>query len=279
MALFFTKMHGLGNDFVVLDATAHPLDLTSAAARAIADRRYGVGCDQILIVEPPRSANALFGYRILNADGSESGQCGNGARCFARYVREQGLTDERVIVVDVRDGQMTLEALGGDQYRVALGVPAFEPADIPLAGFERAAAYTLDIAGASVRFQALAIGNPHAVLRADDVDSAPVATTGPALEAHPAFAERVNVGFLQVVDRGLARVRVYERGAGETLACGSGAAAAVVAGIQSGDLDAHVAVDLAGGRAVIDWAGPGTPVYLSGPAQRVFDGKLVSSLL
>ncbi len=279
MALFFTKMQGLGNDFVVLDATVHPIDLTAAAARAIADRRYGVGCDQILIVEPPRSVNALFGYRILNADGSESSQCGNGARCFARYVREQGLTDECVIVVDVRDGQMTLEALGGDQYRVALGVPAFEPVDIPLIGFERAAAYTLDVAGAPVRFQALAIGNPHAVLRSADVDSAPVATIGPSLEAHPAFADRVNVGFLQVVDRSRARVRVYERGVGETLACGSGAAAAVVAGIQSGDLDAHVAVDLLGGRAAIDWAGPGAPVYLSGPAQRVFDGKLVSSVL
>lgn len=278
MALRFTKMQGLGNDFVVLDATVEPIRLTPAQARAIADRRYGIGCDQILIVEPPRSGNALFGYRIFNADGSESGQCGNGARCFARYVREQGLTRARIITVDVRDGQMTLEALGDNRYRVALGIPAFEPDDIPLAGFPRAPSYRLgDVAGRSVEFQALAIGNPHAVLRVGDVAYAPVATLGPALEAHPAFAERVNVGFMQIISRERIRLRVFERGAGETLACGSGAAAAVVAGIQSGDLDSRVAVDLSGGRATVEWAGPGEPVYLSGPAERVFDGKLVSS--
>ena len=278
MTLAFTKMHGLGNDFVVIDATATPIDLDTARARRIADRRFGIGCDQILLVEPARSADADFGYRILNADGSESGQCGNGARCFARFVRENGLTDRDTITVDIRDGRMVIEALGGHHYRVALGVPEFDPARIPLAGFDAAPDYSLDdVAGSRVTFAALAIGNPHAVLRVADVDTAAVDTIGPALESHPAFPERVNVGFLEPLARDHVRLRVFERGAGETLACGSGAAAAVVAGIAAGDLDATVAVDLPGGRARVDWAGPGEPVFLSGPAERVFDGKLVSS--
>lgn len=274
----FTKMHGLGNDFVVLDGSREPIELDATTARAIADRHFGIGCDQILIVDPPRSANADFGYRILNSDGSESGQCGNGARCFARFVREQGLTDKHEITVDVSGGQMIIQALGGHHYRVALGVPVFEPADIPLVGFEQADTYTLsDVAGQTVQFAALAIGNPHAVLRVHDVERAAVETIGPALESHPAFVERVNVGFLQVLARDRVRLRVYERGAGETLACGSGAAAAVVAGIAAGVLDEHVRVELPGGAAEVDWAGPSKSVYLSGPAERVFDGKLVSS--
>jgi len=276
----FTKMHGLGNDFVVLDGTREPVTLNAQAARAIADRHYGVGCDQILIVDPPRRDNADFGYRILNADGSESGQCGNGARCFARFVHEAGLTAKAHITVDVRDGQMVIENIGAHHYRAALGVPMFEPERIPLNGFERADRYTLtDVAGTHVEFAALAIGNPHAVLRVDEAARADVAAIGPALESHPAFPERVNVGFLEVVARDHVRLRVYERGAGETLACGSGAAAAVVAGIAAGDLGASVDVDLPGGRAHIDWAGRGEPVWLSGPAERVFDGKLVSSEL
>ncbi|ROO24436.1 diaminopimelate epimerase [Salinisphaera orenii MK-B5] len=278
MTLAFTKMHGLGNDFVVIDATATPIDLDTARARRIADRRFGIGCDQILLVEPARSADADFGYRILNADGSESGQCGNGARCFARFVRENGLTDRDTITVDIRDGRMVIETLGDHHYRVALGVPEFDPARIPLAGFDAAPDYSLDdVAGSRVTFAALAIGNPHAVLRVADVDTAAVDTIGPALESHPAFPERVNVGFLEPLARDHVRLRVFERGAGETLACGSGAAAAVVAGIAAGDLDPTVAVDLPGGRARVDWAGPGEPVFLSGPAERVFDGKLVSS--
>lgn len=278
MSLAFTKMHGLGNDFVVLDAITQPLELTPTQARHIADRHYGVGCDQILLVAPPRSANAQFTYRIFNADGSESGQCGNGARCVARFVREQGLTQANVVTVDVRDGQMTLAALGDHQYRVAIGVPVFEPAAIPLAGYEQAPFYTFpDIAGETIECQALALGNPHAVVRTSDVTQASVDVVGAALESHPAFVERTNVGFMQIVDRGHIRLRVYERGAGETLACGSGATAAVVAGIASGDLDAHVAVDLLGGRARVEWHGAGELAYLSGPAERVFDGKLVLS--
>lgn len=276
MALQFSKMHGLGNDFVVIDATTAPVELTLAQARFIADRHYGIGCDQILLVEPARSAGAQFSYRILNADGSESGQCGNGARCFMRFVRERGLTHAERVVVDVRDGQMTLQALGDHQYRVALAVPQFEPACIPLARDMQAQSYRVaDVAGQAVEFQALSVGNPHAVLRVDDVQQAPVATLGPALEQHAVFPQRVNVGFMQVVGRGHVRLRVFERGAGETLACGSGAAAAVIAGITSADLDHHVDVDLPGGRAVVDWQGEGEPVYLSGPAEHVFDGKLV----
>lgn len=278
MALRFTKMQGLGNDFVVLDATAAAVEITPERARFIADRHYGIGCDQILLVEPPRSAEAQFGYRIFNADGSESGQCGNGARCFARFVREQGLTDADIITVDVCGGRMTLEALGGDHYRASLAVPVFEPADIPLSGFARAASYRItDVAGQTLECQALAIGNPHAVVRTQDVMHAPVDSLGRALESHAAFPERVNVGFMQVVDRGSIRLRVFERGAGETLACGSGAAAAVVAGIASGDLDHRVSVDLQGGRACVEWDGGAAPVYLAGPAERVFDGKLVWS--
>ena len=274
----FTKMHGLGNDFVVLDGTQAPVSLDEVSARAIADRHFGIGCDQILIVEAARSANADFGYRILNSDGSESGQCGNGARCFARYVREQGLTDKHEIVVDVRDGQMVLESLGDEHYRVALGIPAFDPADIPLSGFDTADEYRLDdVAGRTIRFAALSIGNPHAVLRVDDIDSADVESVGPALESHPAFPERVNVGFMQVVTPQHIRLRVYERGAGETLSCGSGAAAAAIVGMRAGVLEPSVAVELPGGTATVDWAGEGRQVYLSGPAERVFDGELVSS--
>lgn len=277
MALQFSKMHGLGNDFVVIDATTAPVALTPAQARFIADRHYGIGCDQILLVGPARSADAAFSYRIVNADGSESGQCGNGARCFMRFVREQGLTDADRVVVDVRDGQMTLQALGDNQYRVALGIPQFEPACIPLVRETRAQFYRVaDIAGQTVDFQALSVGNPHAVLRVDDVQQAPVATLGPALEKHAVFPQRVNVGFMQIVERGHIRLRVFERGVGETLACGSGAAAAVIAGMASGDLDPRVAVDLPGGRAIIDWQGAGEPVYLSGPAEHVFAGKLLS---
>lgn len=272
----FAKMHGLGNDFVVIDTTRSPLALTPARARFIADRHYGIGCDQILLVGPPRRAGAAFSYRIINADGSAAGQCGNGARCVMRFVREQGLTTADQVVVDVADGQIMLQALGDHQYRVALAVPQFEPARIPLA---RPAApfYQLDgVAGQAVTLQALNVGNPHAVLRCADIDTAPVARLGPVLTTHAIFPDRANIGFMQIVTREHIRLRVFERGVGETRACGSGAAAAVVAGMVSGDLAAPVAVDLPGGRAYIDWQGAGAPVFVSGPAAYVFAGKLVS---
>ncbi|MDA3920229.1 MAG: diaminopimelate epimerase [Salinisphaera sp.] len=275
--LEFTKMHGLGNDFVVIDGTRTPVELDPSQARHIADRRFGVGCDQILIVDPPRSASADFGYRILNADGSESGQCGNGARCFGRFVREAGLTEKSRITVDIRDGQIVIEALEDGDFRVELGVPVFDPAQVPLSGLVQAPTYQLnDVDHKPVRFAALAIGNPHAVIRVDDVDTADVERIGAAMECHRVFPARVNVGFMQIVARNHIRLRVFERGAGQTLACGSGAAAAVVAGITAGDLDARVRVDLPGGEARIEWAGPGESVMLVGPAERVFEGKLVS---
>jgi diaminopimelate epimerase len=276
VALTFTKMHGLGNDFVVLDATRTPLALDAATARRIADRRLGVGCDQILIVEPPRSATADFTYRIVNADGSESGQCGNGARCFIRYVRAAGLTAKTRIVVDTCNGQMVLEALEDGEFAAALAVPEFEPARIPLLGFARAPRYRLaDVAGQTVEFAALALGNPHAVIRVASTTSAPVARIGPALTAHPAFPERANIGFMEILARDHIRLRVYERGAGETLACGSGATAAAVAGIAAGDLDSRVRVALPGGTARVYWPGENAPAVLIGPADRVFEGRMV----
>lgn len=270
----FTKMHGLGNDFVVFDATSEPLRLSSAQVRAIADRHRGVGCDQLLVVEPAVSAGVDFGYRIYNADGSEVSQCGNGARCFARFVREQGLTGSNHIVVETSAGHLALDALPGGQFRVQMGVPVFEPAGVPLRAPARAPHYTAETAQGSVSFQALSLGNPHAVLTVADVDAAPVESVGPALESHPDFPERVNVEFMQIVDKERIRLRVFERGAGETRACGSGACAAAVAGMASQKLGAQVSVELSGGILDVEWQGEGQPVYMSGPAARVFEGRL-----
>lgn len=269
----FTKMHGLGNDFVVFDATETPLSLTPELVRFVADRRLGVGCDQILVVEP--AADADFFFRIYNADGSESAQCGNGARCFARFVRERGLTDKDRIAVVTTAGRMVLEALPDGDYRVEMGVPAFEPEAIPLRAAARADTYEIVLDdGQRVSGQVLAVGNPHLVLRVDDVETAPVAFLGPALESHPDFPERVNVGFMEVRDSGHIRLRVHERGAGETRACGSGAVAAAVAGRLAHGLDETVQVALPGGILVVDWSGEGEPACLTGPATRVFDGEL-----
>lgn len=271
----FAKMHGLGNDFVVFDATRESLALTPAQVRFIADRRLGVGCDQVLLAEPATEYDADFFFRIYNADGSESAQCGNGARCFARFVREQGLTDKDRLTVVTGAGRMVLEALADGRFRVAMGVPAFEPGAVPLRAEARADAYDVVLDdGRRVSGQALAIGNPHFVLRVDDVDTAPVVSLGPALESHPDFPERVNVGFMEVRDAGHVRLRVYERGAGETRACGSGAVAAAVAGRLAHGLDESVRVELPGGILTVDWAGEGEPAYLAGPAVRVFDGEL-----
>lgn len=270
----FTKMHGLGNDFVVFDATREPLSLSVEQMRWIADRRLGVGCDQILVVEPASDYDTDFRYRIYNADGSESAQCGNGARCFARYVREQGLTDKDRIVVETLTGRMVLEWLVDSRVRVEMGVPAFEPADIPLQASGRAPEYAVETDQGAARLQALAIGNPHAVLTVADVDRAPVATLGAALESHPRFPERVNVGFMQVVDPARIRLRVFERGVGETRACGSGACAAMVAGRRRGLFGDEVRVGLPGGDLVVSWRGPGEVVWLTGPAQYSFEGTV-----
>jgi diaminopimelate epimerase len=271
----FTKMHGLGNDFVMFDATREPLSLTPGQARLIADRHFGIGCDQILLAEPAPTKDVDFRYRILNADGSESAQCGNGARCFLHFVRERGLTDKQTVRVATKCGQLELHMLADGQVRVDMGVPDFEPARVPIAAETRAGTYRLMLdEGHEVEFAAVSMGNPHAVLRVDDVRTAPVATLGPLLEPHPFFPERVNVGFLQVLDRGHGRLRVFERGTGETLACGSGACAAMVAGKLQGWFDPAVELQLSGGTLRLEWAGEGQPVYMTGPAQKVFEGEI-----
>ncbi len=274
MRLKFTKMHGLGNDFVVLDATRAPLELDRAQLRRIADRHFGVGCDQILQVERPRQADTDFYYRIFNADGGEVGQCGNGARCFVRYVREHGLTDKSKIRVGTQGGVIVLRLEADGQVTVDMGVPEFEPSRIPFVAARRALTYPLEIGGGVVEISVVSMGNPHAVQVVADVDRAPVLTEGAQLEIHPRFPERVNAGYLQIVSRSHIRLRVFERGAGETLACGSGACAAVVSGIQRGLLERRVTVTTRGGDLSILWEDEGRPVEMTGPAVTVFEGEL-----
>ena len=274
MRLKFTKMHGLGNDFVVLDATRAPIELSRAELRRIADRHFGVGCDQILQVERPRESGTDFYYRIFNADGGEVEQCGNGARCFVRFVRDAGLTDKREIRVGTLAGVIVPRLEADGQVTVDMGVPEFEPARIPFQAERRALTYVLDVNGKAVEISALSMGNPHAVQVVADVERAPVLTEGPVLETHARFPQRVNAGYMQVVDRGHVKLRVYERGAGETLACGTGACAAVVGGIQRGLLAGRVTVTTRGGDLGISWEGEGMPVMMTGPAVAVFAGEM-----
>lgn len=275
MVINFNKMHGLGNDFVVIDGINQSVSLTSEQIRFIANRNFGIGCDQLLLVEKPISANADFKYRIFNADGSEVAQCGNGARCFARFVSEHGLTDKHEITVDTNAGQLILHLTEHGQVTVNMGVPRHAPEQIPLAVQDERKLYSADTqAGGEIEFAAVSMGNPHAVLQVDDVATAPVASLGGELECHPLFPQRVNVGFMQVVSRHRIKLRVYERGAAETLACGSGACAAVVAGIELGLLDHLVFVELPGGELIIEWAGRGSPVFMTGPAVSVFEGQI-----
>ncbi|MEW6353586.1 MAG: diaminopimelate epimerase [Pseudomonadota bacterium] len=272
MLIKFTKMHGLGNDFVVIDAISQAVSLTSEQVRFLADRHFGVGCDQVLLVEAPRSSGVDFAYRIYNADGGEVEQCGNGARCFVRFVRDRGLTAKDELTVETLCGVIRPRLEADGQVTVDMGVPRLSPRDIPFVADAEALSYAVRVAEQEVRLSVVSMGNPHAVLRVDDVTRAPVATLGPLLERHERFPARVNVGFMQVVDRTRIRLRVYERGAGETLACGSGACAAVVAGRLQGWLDERVAVDLPGGRLQVAWSGPGQPVWMTGPAAKVYEG-------
>lgn len=285
MHIRFTKMQGAGNDFVVLDETRGPLNLSQAQYRWLADRRFGVGADQILSVRPSPGPGLDFEYVIHNADGGEVEHCGNGARCFVRYVRDKGLTDRNPVRVKVKHGELSLRLLDDGQVTVNMGPPVFELARVPfdasglqaqlLDGFER---WPLVLPGAGeVLLSTLSMGNPHAVLLVDDVNAAPVEAWGPRIECHARFPQRVNVGFLQVIDRGAVRLRVFERGAGETLACGTGACAAVVAGIRLGLLDAEVDVQTRGGRLTIAWHDSPDhqePVLMTGPARTVFEGEL-----
>jgi diaminopimelate epimerase len=282
MKLRFTKMHGAGNDFVVLDATRGPLPLSAAQYRFLADRRFGIGADQILIVEPGNAAqNIDFTYRIMNADGGEVEQCGNGARCFARYVHDTGLTTKDVIRVQTMKALIEPRLQADGRVTVDMGAPFLVPAEVPFDSsgltptlVNGCELWPVQLANHPVDLAVVSMGNPHAVLRVDSVDHAPVEELGPQIEAHPRFPRRVNAGFLQVVDRGHIKLRVFERGSGETLACGSGACAAVVAGIRLGWLDETVHVDMPGGRLTIQWAGIGHPVLMTGPAVKVFDGEI-----
>ncbi|MCP4636995.1 MAG: diaminopimelate epimerase [Methyloversatilis sp.] len=274
MKLRFSKMHGLGNDFVVIDAIRQQVDLTPERVRFLADRHFGVGCDQLLVVERAQQPGVDFRYRIFNADGGEVEQCGNGARCFVRFVIEQGLTDKREIRVETKSGVITLSAQDDGQVTVNMGVPVFEPARIPFQSDSDAFVQPLDVAGAAVAITAVSMGNPHAVQVVADADAAPVGMQGPLIESHPRFPARVNAGFMQVVDPHHIRLRVYERGAGETLACGTGACAAVVAGIVRNLLESPVRVSTRGGELNIAWAGEGTPVFMTGPAVTVFEADI-----
>jgi len=273
MTLRFTKMHGLGNDFVVLDGINQAVDLSPDRVRAIADRHFGVGCDQLLLVERPSQAGVDFRYRIFNADGGEVQQCGNGARCFVRFVHDKGLTAKREIRVETASGIIVPRLEDDGQVTVDMGPPRFEPAEIPFLVEARALTYILDI-GQPVEIVALSMGNPHAVLETCNVDTAPVAEWGPLIEGHARFPERVNVGFMQLLHRRAIRLRVFERGSGETLACGTGACAAAVAGMTRGLLDDSVQVQTRGGSLTIRWQGEGQPVYMTGPAATVFEGEI-----
>ncbi len=272
--LAFTKMQGLGNDFVMIDAVRQPIQLTEDQVRYLADRHFGVGCDQLLVVEPAQTPGVDFRYRIFNADGGEVEQCGNGARCFARFVFDQGLTDKREIRVETKKGIIAPRLEADGNVTVDMGVPVLNPADVPFVSDSDAYVQPLDVAGTSVAITAVSMGNPHAVQVVANVDIAPVAEQGPLIEHHPRFPARVNAGFLQVVDEHRVRLRVFERGAGETLACGTGACAAVVAGILRGLVASPVAVETRGGELTIAWNGVGTPVLMTGPAVTVFSGEL-----
>ena len=272
--LKFSKMHGLGNDFVVIDAIEQTVELTSAQIQFLSDRRFGVGCDQLLLVEKPQTAEADFRYRIFNADGGEVAQCGNGARCFARFVRDKGLTTKDTIAVETASGLIypTLQADGS--VTVDMGKPIFEPAKIPFQA-EEATTYMLTIGEHGKKeIAAVSMGNPHAVMLVDDVTVAPVLELGPLIESHERFPERVNAGFMQIIDSDSIRLRVFERGAGETSACGTGACAAVVSGIKRGLLNTTVTVSLPGGDLQISWPDQDASVWMTGPAQHVFDGEI-----
>jgi diaminopimelate epimerase len=281
MKLKFTKMHGAGNDFIVVDAINQQVDLSVAQWRRLADRRFGIGADQILVVERPTDAGVDFRYRIFNNDGGEVEQCGNGSRAFVRFVVDKGLTQARSIRVQTMSGIINPRLEDDGSVTVDMGAPRLVPADVPfdeagLAGMVQGddTLWPLPVGDETVFVSVVSMGNPHAVQVVDDVDAAPVEETGPLIERHVRFPKRVNAGYLQVIDRHHIRLRVFERGAGETLACGTGACAAVVAGIRRGLLDSPVRVSARGGELSIAWAGPDQSVYLSGPAVSVFEGEV-----
>lgn len=274
MTLQFTKMHGLGNDFMVIDAIHQQVNLTAEQIKHWADRHFGIGFDQLLLVEPAQNNQVEFTYRIFNADGGEVEQCGNGARCFARFVYDKGLTQNRRIRVATVAGELELQLEADDQVTVNMGIPHFTPASIPFQAEQPATHYPLDIAGQAITIGAVNLGNPHAVTQVEDVAHTNVAELGPLIESHSRFPERVNAGFMQIVDQNTIKLRVFERGSGETLACGSGACAAVVVGQQWNLLNEKVQVHLTGGTLNICWKGEGQPVMMTGPAETVYEGNI-----
>ena len=274
MRLNFTKMHGLGNDFVVLDGIRQTLSLTPDHIRKIADRRFGIGCDQVLVVERAQNAGVDFRYRIYNSDGGEVENCGNGARCFAHFVRAKGLTAKTEIAVEILSGVIHPRIEDDGQVTVDMGVPRLQPSEVPFEADSRQDIYTLELNAESVQVFVLSMGNPHAVQIVDNVDNAPVSIQGPLIEHHRRFPRRVNAGYMQILDPGHIRLRVYERGVGETLACGTGACAAVVAGRLAQRLQETVDVALRGGHLRIAWKGEGQPVWMTGPASSVFEGNI-----
>lgn len=267
-------MHGLGNDFVVIDAVTQNVRVTGSMVRRLANRTLGIGCDQVLVIEPPTEEDIDFNYRIFNQDGGEVEQCGNGARCLARYVYDRQLTGKNPILVKTKNRVMTMHLEANKLVRVDMGIPQLDPAQIPFQAEGPAARYDIDVAGETYQVAAVSMGNPHTLLQVDDVDTAPVETLGPALECHSRFPNRVNVGFMQIVDRNTIKLRVFERGVGETQACGSGACAAAVAAIQQELVDSSVTVQLSGGDLNIQWQGENKPLLMTGPAVSVFHGRV-----
>lgn len=274
MRIRFTKMHGLGNDFMVIDAISQQPQLDGAAIRKLADRQFGIGFDQLLLVECPTKPDVDFRYRIYNADGSEVENCGNGARCFAKFVRDRRLTGKSSIAVQTANGIMTLNVQADGRISADMGAPILAPQEVPIQQTEQACVYTLKLDNQTIEFGAASMGNPHAVLVVDNVETAPVESLGPKLETHPMFPNRVNVGFMQVLARNEISLRVFERGVGETLACGTGACAAAVVGQLQGLLDSQVTVHLPGGDLTIQWPGPGQSLIMTGPAVTVYQGQI-----
>lgn len=274
MKLKFTKMQGAGNDFVVIDAYSQPVSLSCEQIRRISDRHLGIGFDQLLMVEKPTTQSADFRYRIFNADGGEVEQCGNGARCFVRFVHDKRLTRKREIKVETVRGIIMPRLENNGLVTVNMGTPCFNPDEIPFVADQAAPTYLLDLGSTQITIMAVSMGNPHAVQIVDNIDTAPVAKQGPAIESHPRFPQRVNAGFMQIVDPHHIRLRVYERGSGETLACGTGACAATITGIQLERLQSPVNVSMRGGELSVNWSGGNAPVWMSGPAETVFEGEI-----
>ncbi len=274
MLIKFTKMHGLGNDFVVIDAVTQNVRLTPAIVRRLADRKTGIGCDQLLVVEPPTEPDIDFSYRIYNSNGDEVEQCGNGARCLARFIHDRKLTGKNPIRVKTSNRVMDLKVVDKNTVAVDMGIPELDPAAIPFQAPQQALRYSIDVDGETQQISAISMGNPHAVLITDDVANAPVADLGAKLERHPRFPNRVNVGFMQIESRNTIKLRVFERGVGETQACGSGACAAAVAALQQNLVNSPVTVQLTRGTLQIDWKGEGHPLIMTGPAATVFHGRV-----